>query len=74
LSGSGDSATSDSESESDVDVETIKPTPELKPPMSVSMEEINKMLMEARKAAEVLTSMCCNCVGVPNTDRKGEAN
>ena len=53
MSGSADSATSGSESESDVDVETIKPTPELKP-MSVSMEEINKMLMEARKAAEVL--------------------
>lgn len=54
VSGSGDSETSDSGSESDPDMEVaqlVKPVP-LRP-AQIGIEEINKMLMEARKAAEV---------------------
>ena len=57
VSGSGDSETSDSESESDPDVEAaqlVKPVP-LRP-AQIGLEEINRMLMEARKAAEVHTN------------------
>ena len=56
VSGSGDSETSDSESESEPDMEVtqlVKPVP-LRP-AQIGIEEINRMLMEARKAAEVRT-------------------
>ena len=63
MSGSGDSETSDSESESDPDVEVtqlVKPVP-LRP-AQIGIEEINRMLMEARKAAEVRMSKTYSCV------------
>ena len=61
VSGSGDSETSDSESESEPDVEVtqlVKPVP-LRP-AQIGIEEINRMLMEARKAAEVRTVVWIN--------------